>query len=147
MLSRSTGRRQKTLQVRPSACRWITITTSLFIHVFTCVLIFSLHCEGDKKVLAEAVAWWHKKALAQPGSSCSMIWNLLLGRKATRQPVGLSGVQDFCSWNKSAADSEKAGAARERRSGAAWQAPYVWLIWSLKAHTTPQMEGNGFWES
>lgn len=48
MLSRSTGCRQKTLQVRQSACRWITITTSLFIHIFICVFIFSLHCEGDK---------------------------------------------------------------------------------------------------
>lgn len=49
MLSRSTGCRQKTLQARQSACRWITITTCLFIHVFICVFIFSLHCEGDKK--------------------------------------------------------------------------------------------------
>lgn len=49
MLSRSTGCRQKTLQVRQSACRWITITTCLFIHIFICVFIFSLHCEGDKK--------------------------------------------------------------------------------------------------
>lgn len=49
MLSRSTGCRQKTLQARQSACRWITITTCLFIHIFICVFIFSLHCEGDKK--------------------------------------------------------------------------------------------------
>lgn len=49
MLSRRTGCRQKTLQARQSACRWITITACLFIHVFICVFIFSLHCKGDKK--------------------------------------------------------------------------------------------------
>lgn len=49
MLSRSTGCRQKTLQVWQSACRWITITACLFIHIFICVFIFSLHCQGDKK--------------------------------------------------------------------------------------------------
>lgn len=49
MLSRSTGCRQKTSQARQSACRWITITTCLFIHIFICVFVFSLHCEGDKK--------------------------------------------------------------------------------------------------
>lgn len=97
MLSRSTGCRQKTLQARQSACRWITITTCLFIHVFICVFIFSLHCEGDKKMLAEAVACWHKKAHARRGSSFPLKGKLVLGRKATRQLVRLSPVsgRDF----------------------------------------------------
>lgn len=49
MLSRSTGCRQKTLQARQSACRWITITTCLFIHVFICVFIFSPTARVIKK--------------------------------------------------------------------------------------------------
>lgn len=42
LLSRTTGSKQKTLQPRQSAHRWITITTCSVIHIFICVFIFSL---------------------------------------------------------------------------------------------------------
>lgn len=40
--------KQKTLLPLQSACRWITITTRSVIHIFICVFIFSLHCEGGE---------------------------------------------------------------------------------------------------
>lgn len=154
MLSRSTGCRQKTLQARQSACRWITITTCLFIHVFIRVFIFSLHCEGDKKCWLRQ---WHadtRKHLLDVEVGFPLKWKLVLGSKATRQLVTSSplSVRDcfiLCE-NKSIGGGEKQGADCERRSGAAraaWQAPYIWLIWPPRAHTAPQMEGNSYQES
>lgn len=146
MLSRSTGCRQKTLQARQSACRWITITTCLFIHVFIRVFIFSLHCEGDKKCWLRQ---WHadtRKHLLDVEVGFPLKLKLVLGRKAT---IVCAGLFYLCE-NKSIGGGEKQGAHCERRSRAAraaWQAPYIWLIWPPRAHTAPQMESNSYRES
>lgn len=154
MLSRSTGCRQKTLQARQSACRWITITTCLFIHVFICVFIFSLYCEGDKKCWLRQ---WHadtKKHML--GVEVVSLWReswCWAGRQRGNWSdclPCLDGIFFYSGENKSIVDSEKPGADCARHGSAAraaWQAPYIWLIWSLRAHTAPQMESNSYPES